>query len=334
MKICLIGPFPEPVGGVSVHLDRLKIMLQSQCSVYAVDESPIKKESIPNLRKFDILDYFSAIYHSDVVHIHSSIPVLRFFHIIVASYIFRKRTITTIHSLRVKKVSRWQKKLYSRCYKIIVVNKTYRKKIDSNNVVLMPAFIPPIESNKGIPDRLKNWILEKKKNIIKIAISNAYRLDYYDGVDIYGLDLAIELAKRFKKNNDPIAIVFIVSSIEKDRTEFDRYASEIEENHLKNHILLIGGSIDFPALMKEADLVLRLTCTDGDALTIRESLWLGVSTLASDVVERPANCSLFNNRDIDSLYNNTKAIIFGDKKTEKDNNFDYLAWYLKLYKGI
>ena len=145
MNICLIGPFPRPVGGVSVHLDRLKQLISSECRVYLVDESPIKKKGIINLRKLQFFYYFLYLIKSDVVHIHSSITILRLFHICMSLF-FGKRTIVTIHSFRASSINKLEKILFSKCYKVLIVRSSYSNKIGLNNVLHMPAFLPPINS--------------------------------------------------------------------------------------------------------------------------------------------------------------------------------------------
>jgi glycosyltransferase involved in cell wall biosynthesis len=333
MKICLIGPFPPPLGGVSVHLNRLRELLEKDCDVFAIDESPVKKKKLVNIRKLEIFGYLSILFSADVVHVHSAIRVLRYMHIFMSGVLLRKRTILTIHSLRVSAISRIEKLLYEKCNKVIIVNESYRNLISLDNVVYMPAFLPPKNFGNSIPGQMREWIERQRSSGRKIVVSNASRLDRYNGVDIYGLDMAIELARLHKKNEDKIAIVFVVSSIEKYMDEYENYKRDIAEAGLGEQILLVGKAMNFPALIREADLVLRLTCTDGDALTIRESIWLGVNVLASDVVERPNGCHLFENRSVESLYKMEKDVLPIVAKDSSNMDIDYAKWYMNLYKG-
>src|SRR5690606_7512387 len=57
----------------------------------------------------------------------------------------------------------------------------------------------------------------------------------------------------------------------------------------------------FISLIEQADIILRPTNTDGDALTVREGLFLGKKVIASDVVKRPEGPYIFKNRDLNSL---------------------------------
>ena len=55
--------------------------------------------------------------------------------------------------------------------------------------------------------------------------------------------------------------------------------------------------IDYPhsyfELLKHVDYFVRNTSTDGDALSVKEALYLNVPTLCSDVVDRPRGVRLF-----------------------------------------
>jgi glycosyltransferase involved in cell wall biosynthesis len=60
------------------------------------------------------------------------------------------------------------------------------------------------------------------------------------------------------------------------------------------------GELPHPAalaLLKGSDLFVRPTLTDGDAISVREALALGVRCVASDVVPRPKGTRLFRSQD-------------------------------------
>ena len=49
VKLLIIGPFPPPIGGVSIHLDRLYNYLTDFFEIRVIDESKIKKKKMFNL---------------------------------------------------------------------------------------------------------------------------------------------------------------------------------------------------------------------------------------------------------------------------------------------
>ena len=89
--------------------------------------------------------------------------------------------------------------------------------------------------------------------------------------------------------------------LRKHKETYDRYRENIEELNIQDNYLLINENLSFVRLIEQSDIVLRLTNTDGDALTVREALYLGTTVIASDVVQRPEGTILFNSRDINDL---------------------------------
>ena len=83
-KIILIGAYPPPVGGVSIHIQRLIYLLSNNAEFDVIDESAIRKEEWPfNIRSLNLIKYLRIVKKADIIHIHSGLFVRRFFHIIV-----------------------------------------------------------------------------------------------------------------------------------------------------------------------------------------------------------------------------------------------------------
>jgi hypothetical protein len=81
--------------------------------------------------------------------------------------------------------------------------------------------------------------------------------------------------------------------------------------------------------------VLRPTLTDGDALTIREALYMNTDVVASKVVKRPEFTTLYETANTDDLFLKIKElrspknnIEFTESDTKKKN---YKLVYTKLY---
>lgn len=337
-KILLIGPLPEPKGGVSIHIQRLSKLLSYKHNIVHIDESPILKKNIFNIRSLIIFKYFDLIYKSNIVHIHSSIDILRIFHIIFAK-IFGKKIILTIHSWRNKSVKKEKLLLLLFNYvdKIIVVNKDIAIKLELKNYSVKAAFIPPEnEELKSLPKDLEEIIrLKKNKNFI-IASSNAYQLIEYNGEDLYGLDLFLHLAQAFRERK--ILFIFQLASLKgKGSSErYERYIKLIKDEKL-NNIIFYVKPISFVALINKSDVTLRLTNTDGDALSIRESLYLSTPIIASNVVDRPKGTILFNTRDVKDLLNvfgdTYERLISGNEfyKNSQNSNLSFINFYNKIY---
>lgn len=337
-KIVMIGPY-SAIGGVSMHIKRLSDLLRNNFDFSFIDESPIVKGYNPvfNLRTGNLLKYFSIVQKSDIVHINSSIWWLRGFHIIVA-FLLRKKIIVTFHALLELKNSQWLvliKKYCALADKIIVVSDEMAELLNTNNVVVKEAFIPPnLDSESKIPDELQGIISDN--SFKKIIISNAFRLDLHDNEDLYGLDLMVEVAKQIKNENKPYKIIFVVASDDDKYSLLKKSKNLIETDNLSEQITIFNKPISFVKLIEKSDLVVRATNTDGDALTIREALFMGKPVLASDVVKRPDGTHLFESRNSDDLFIKIDFCLSTETEYEqvKPNQSIYKDFYLSLYSNL
>lgn len=83
-RILIIGPTPPPIGGVSVHVERLLAMLGDE---FAVEHINLRKIAFKDLKK---------VFHARLIHINiSNVNV-----IFILTFIFKllgKKSIITIH---------------------------------------------------------------------------------------------------------------------------------------------------------------------------------------------------------------------------------------------
>ena len=337
-KLLQIGHYCT-TGGIGVHMQRLVNLLGKEFFITVIDESKLKDscKNIYNIRTKNFIKYLKILLKSDIVHVHTLAPLPRFLHVLISFFLF-KRVILTVHSLTLVKSKfdlLFLKFTILFTNKTIVVTNEIKEKLNSKEDIVLPAFIPPdLEKEEPLPEDVK-LILERHKQQ-KIVVGNAFRLNIYNGQDLYGTDLLIEVAETIKKNGDNIVIIFIVTTLEVNKEMFFEYQERIKKKGLENHIYLLHKKLSFVNLIKESNLVVRPTNTDGDALTIREALYLGKPVIASDVVERPQGTILFKNRDSNDLYE--KIISFFSKedasKYEKEKtNLDYKQIYKNIYLG-
>ncbi len=340
-RLLLIGPFPDPKGGVSIHLVRLSRLMANDFILDTIDESPIIKASYFNIRSLNIFKYLAKIIKSDIIHIHSSISVLRYLHFVVGKLFFKK-IIVTMHSWSMENKSVAETKrnafLLRNVDNVITVNDIIPQYFNLKNYLIQPAFIPPFMKDENpLPAELISVIENKRKEGRSILVANAYRLDDYQGVDLYGLDMCIDLVKDFVKNEDEsIFLIFIVSSLAKGAEKYAAFQKRIQDEKLESGILLAHLDLSFVKLIESADIVLRPTNTDGDALTIREALFLNKVIISSDVVSRPDGTVLFKTRDPDDLLEKVRLSLHTNsvkENTQNDAEF-YQEFYSQLYSEL
>lgn len=342
-SIIVIGPFPPPIGGVSVHISRLVNKLGNQFNIIKINTSKNRWLQFFKFLKALILALtspFEYIVHNHVFSLKSN------FIIVLLSKIFRIKYIQTFHSFRINinDLTRIEISLFKyiirNSYKIIVVNEVIREiliEFDTNttkaNIIVIPAFLPydkifsEIEKNKYV-DTLDIDKFTNSHDLILCA--NGYKISFYNNEDLYGIDLCIELMRKLKsfKKMD-VGLIFMLPKIGDDKY-FHVLKKRILEYELEEDFIFINKEEDLVPLFEYIDIFLRPTNTDGDALSIREALYEGVPTIASDVVTRPSGTITFKNRDVEDFYekvNNTIENIDYEKrkvcdfKKSQDNIF-------------
>lgn len=327
-----IGPYSE-IGGVSIHIRRLMNLLDDGFKVEIIDESRLKFSDgkVFNLRSKNVFQYIKLIWQSDIVHIHTPINWLRFVHVFISKILFKK-VIISIHSIMYTegiKNNILLKFAINVSDEIIYVNDGIKNVLETSKGIVMPAFLPPIiEDEKNLPSELINLLNRHEDK--KILVSYSYRLDWHEGVDLYGIDLLLEVARKAKANNDNFFIVVIINSIDAKNPILTQYYELIKNEKLEKNIVLIPYSISFVRLIQKSDMVIRATNTDGDALTVRESLFFNKPVIASDVVSRPEGTILFRNRDSNDLYSKIIENLYKPYSTIDKSDIDYKSFYADL----
>ncbi len=339
-KILLIGPYPPPKGGVSIHIERLAALLEEDgVDVCIIDESPIFKQAIFNMRSLNVFRYVKSFIGADVIHIHSSVDALRIANILTA-LVLKKRVVVTLHSWRQKRtiVRRIHNFLFRWTNTILCVNSEISRSIHATNKIVRPAFIPPnMDLENELSREIQTWLDEQKRRGRTLLASNAYQLNRYKSEDIYGADICIEAARNLidvEKLN--LSFVFAVASKGANNNAFEVYRNTIKDYGLEDRFLLVHKpDLSFVKLIERADIIIRATNTDGDALSVREALHLKRPVIASDVVERPGGVVLFKNRDVHDLTETIKKLI-NDQLTHCGytppcNNDDSASFYKHIY---
>ena len=172
---------------------------------------------------------------------------------------------------------------------IVINERSYDAcKTINKNTTLIPAFIPPQKEDilqKEIADLL-NKLHSDGKKIISTNASNT-SVDKY-GKEIYGIDFLVQ----YFYNSQVFALV----------------VSDPSGNYKKRYETLQSDTvffIDYPhpyfQVLKQVDYFVRNTSTDGDAISVKEALYLNVPTICTDVVDRPKGVRLFSYCDKDSF---------------------------------
>lgn len=311
-SIAEIGVHPPPYGGISVHIERLCDTLDQRGIAYRIyDENahkgPKKRPvaSIGNVEQWCRKYLFQK--NEDIIHNHFLRWQVRF--LLSLLRLKGKKVVHTVHSLRndgehfhlfYRLLIRLTALLSNH---FIVVSKEIEQKllqlgIPGRKISVIPAFIPPIneESEKTVP----SYVTEFIDHHPILIVGNGGIGNQYEGVDLYGADLCVDLFIELAKDNKNYGFLYAITHIV-DPKYLETLKGKLAMHGLEKHFLFIEEKMPLYPLIHLASLFVRPTASDGDAISVREALYFGTPVVTSDVVHRPDGVQLFENRNLQAF---------------------------------
>ncbi|MAO13078.1 MULTISPECIES: glycosyltransferase [Marinobacter] len=340
IHVLSIGPVSY-VGGINVHMIRLAALLDGIVVFDFIDDAPpqIATDVSICIRKANSIPHvLRKIWQSDIVHIHSGNWLLRILLVLICC-LLQAKVVITLHSYRFSGL----KKLLSDAVlrlanEVICVNPDIKSSSKRADALVKEAFIPPVDAeSRDLPDEIDAFINRHRGSLLICA--NAYRLARHEGKDLYGLDQCLAVARQAKIAGDNIVILFVVGTVTASDDLYHSAQRAIEDEGLDEFICIYPKSLDFITLIRRSDIVIRPTITDGDALTIREAIFLGKPVIASNVVARPAGTVTYRSGNAEDLYaairSVASALASGDRPTDQAETCSmdlYKQFYLEVYE--
>lgn len=305
MNIVLLGPLPPPHGGVSVHLNRLTAGLQNVANSVKVESEQGKVESFLSFTWRVLRASRRGILHS---HVHNpwTLWLLGWRHALLGP------TLVTVHNERVPSwvasLSVWKRVVVlsglRRVGHFVAVSEAVRKGllalgVPDDRITVLAAFLPPsrlVWESEVLPEPVVAFSATHSP----LVSMNAYHLSNLDGIPLYGADMGVELLRGLRTTLPDAGLVLYVAT-DPSGTEVDALRSRIADAGLGDHFLVISGSKPFGPLLVRANAYVRPTSTDGDSVSVREALCLGIPVVASDVCIRPPGTHVFEARNSDAL---------------------------------
>ncbi|NAW51362.1 hypothetical protein GNY06_08195 [Elizabethkingia argentiflava] len=273
----IIGKLPLPVGGVTIHVKRLLEHLDLKQEDY---------QFLPlNLKNLLLLPFILLKYKG--LHLHtSSLQVQEYISLLCKVY--HKKCIVTFHG----DLNRYHardlikvKRIIKRISVPIVLNEgSYiLAKTINHNTQQISSFIPPAKS-ETLDISILQHINQLRGKYPSLYATNAYGLTYdKEGQEIYGI---LDLIQYFNGLNDAALIISDPSGA------YSHYLNE-QKIRVTQNIYIINKPHSFFEILKHVDANIRNTSTDGDSISVRESLYLSKITFATDVVSRPSGTLIY-----------------------------------------
>ncbi len=317
-NLLIVGPYPPPLGGVSVHIYRLHQAF-SKSNIFKIGQAQsYKGENYIRLFK-DIVNH-----KYEAIHIHDY-DIKLIILLSILKKIKKFDLIATSHNPRLfEEDSKIKKLIYKKFIQsldifvavgkhILVIYKENEVTMP-NNTIVEPAFIPPpLNEERKILKTYPTTVFDFLNTHSPIITANAFQIVFHKGIDLYGLDLCIDLTSKLKKDFPNIGFVFALANESVNIDYFEKMKTRIKELDIEEHFFFLTGQKELWPLFKKSNLMVRPTSSDGYGISIAEALYFGCPAIASDISDRPEGTILFNKRDIDDLYVNSKEVLYAKK---------------------
>ena len=326
MKVLQLGPYPPPHGGVQTHIVDLVAFLRAQgieCNVVNLTRFRGRSQNgifYPS-SAFEVLGHL--MWHRyDIIHLHvgGRIWPQQLGLALVCCSLPGTKCIFTFHSGgypsspegRSAHARTLRGFVLRRFDRMIAVNDEIaeffqRLGIKSDRIQVVSPFVAPrgVQEQHVVPEKVSAFFETHHPVLISVGLLEPE----------YDLGLQMEALGRVRKSY-PQAGLLIVGSGSLDET----LRKQSGTFAYTDHICLVGD-MDHSATLRaiqQSDIMLRTTWYDGDALSVREALHLGVPVIASDNGMRPEGVRLVPARDLGRVVQTIDEVLTSPPESRSD----------------
>lgn len=322
--LAILGSYPPPYGGVAVHVQRLCPLLEARGIRYVVYNATgdfgdgRRVVSVFSRRRSWIIRYAFTGRERAVFLMSDRLTTW-----LAAALMVMLRGKRVAIRLRNAALpdwvaqSSWRRRLAGFalrrmtavvCVSPLLMNAARSLGVRPDRLHLSPGFLPPSNphSDRG---EVNPEVLDFVSKRTPIIAANG-KVDWYRGEDLYGLDHLLELAARLRPDYPNIGVVVCMwNHLPGDDDYIQKLRDEAKRRGVSDAVLFNTRSGVFVPVLAGADVFIRPTNTDGDANSVREGLYFGIPTIASDAVERPAGTILFRTRDVEDMEAKVRSVL-------------------------
>lgn len=322
-KLAIYGPYPPPLGGISVHIKRIEHFLKKANIDYTIfNFGSYEKENVIPTNK-SVFWYLRILFIKkyNLIHFHEMVIKIDYLYYLIFSHLNKTSFIITIHS---GVVSRFNLFCLSKTknLKVISVSNDINELLVSKNInsVFLPAYVPP--SNVQT--------VSVKKDERKLFIFSVWKMDAKLSENIYNIPLAFEFLKRNKKEYS--MLLLIGNKNISDTTYLNGLISKYD---LLDSVLVLYDKnlVDY---IKNCDFLLKTNKIDGYGIALQEAMDLGIPAIASDVCLRPMGTVLFKDNNIEDLSQKISETMEKPKNSflSEKEDLQYHLELIKIYKNL
>lgn len=323
VKLLLVGPYPPPHGGISVHVATAhRLLCRSGAECEALDADGRRPGESRGgrlgglgggLRRLARLVHRVRAHARNgwTLHLHTNGHNVKSWLVVLAAGLAARSApgrIVTLHSgmvpsyLRSGRIAGALARRALRPYgRVLCVNPEIRDAVASLGVepallAVSPAYLPVPLAADPLPPDVEAW-LSTHRPVLSSALF--FRPEY-------GFDLLVDALRELQRRHPGLGCLVLGSGEEEAAAR-----RRLRDEGMDEWVCLAGDlSHDrCLAVMARSDLFVRPTLVDGDALSVREALSLGIPVVASDVGNRPPGTVLFRCGDARALVERVDEVL-------------------------
>jgi glycosyltransferase involved in cell wall biosynthesis len=325
----LVGPYPPPHGGISVHVATLHRRLAGagvRCQVLDIDgvHPPASNGDRPGAsQRLALLARLRSLAGRGwAMHLHTHGHTRNGWLMVLSCGVAARRApgrLLPLHSGRVpdylesgagaRSLARVALQPYGR---IVCVSERIREAVaalgvEPERLEVGAAYLPVAPAPVELPEELAGWLTSHRP---LLASTLFFRPEY-------GFDVLLEAIDAVRRRHPSVGCLVVGGGAGESEAR-----AAVRARGLEEHVRLTG---DLPhalclGLIARAHLFVRPARTDGDALSVREALHLGVPVVASDAALRPPGVVLFPNGDAAALAERVDAVLCMAERAITDGN--------------
>lgn len=312
-KIAVLGNYPPPLGGVSVHIARAIHKLRAQGNtVYHFDTSVRGNRFLYAIK----LCIFLLTKRPDIIYYHTldlNRSLVECTILIVAKKIIRAQFIIIEHNCRhlYTRNDRYKKQLIVLLrfvdHMVFIGHATHKSYDDSLTYIpvvytVEAAFLPPdLSQESAILSTYSPEVLQFFTMHSTVILANAFQLTLLDDKDLYGFDQAIALVARLKKDVPDIGLMLAVGSIGNAQW-YTKLQEDIERYQLGTAVMIVVGQKELWPLIKRCSIFIRPTLSDAESVSVQEALYFHKPVIASDACMRPSKVIVYKTGNGEDFY--------------------------------
>ena len=309
LKILLIGPYPPPHGGISVHvLGAYRQLTEAgvPCRVLHTERRP--EQSGVCARAWQWARFvWELLRHASqgwTLHLHTNGHNWKSWVLAGLCGLTgrrKSRCLLTLHSgmapayLRSAPASRrlMVRLACSLFVRVVCVSPEIRAAVlelgvSPEHIDVLPAYLAPRKRAVSLDTNLVEW-LAGHRPILSTTLF--FRPEY-------GFELLLDGLASLRRRHPGLGCLVMGSGEQRAQAE-----RQIRAKNLEHNVVLLGD-VDHDtclSLIGASNVFVRPTLQDADSVSVREALSMGIPVVASDTGTRPAGVTLFKTGNVDDM---------------------------------